>query len=194
MLPFREILWVKSVSLVEGQLAYAGRDPTVRAREPRRPGDVFELHATPEDADSLGDPAVGELVVLTQHGQLTHLVRAEGAEVEPRPRRTIRKGTRDERFSVQRTFSLVCLLELERAPWVEEAFGFDPDAGGGETHRIEALPAFVASGQPLWMVQRRIANALEGPSALQLYLTRHQRQDDLPWMFPRDFSRRRDDD
>ena len=193
MLPFRKILWVKSVSLEEGELAYAGRDPSVRAREPRHPGDLFELHASPEDADSLGDPAVGDLVVLTQHDQVTHLVRAVGEGVEARPRRTMRKGTRDERFSEQRTFALVLLRGFEEAPWLVDAFGFDPAATGGETFRIDELPAFVGAGQPLWMVQRRVAKALEGPSALELYMTRHERQESLPMMFPRDFLKKRDE-
>lgn len=149
MLPFRKILWVKSVSLEEGELAYAGRDPSVRAREPRHPGDLFELHASPEDADSLGDPAVGDLVVLTQHDQVTHLVRAVGEGVEARPRRTMRKGTRDERFSEQRTFALVLLRGFEEAPWLVDAFGFDPAAtGGGRRSGSRSCPPSWAPASP----------------------------------------------
>lgn len=43
------------------------------------------------------------------------------------------------------------------------------------------------------MVQRRVAKALEGPSALELYMTRHERQESLPMMFPRDFLKKRDE-
>lgn len=144
LFPFDKILWVKSVSLEEGVLAYPGR-----------PGRELALHSTPDDAESLGDPAVGDIIVLTQHGQATHLVEVRGERVEPRPKRTIRNTT-DARFSMQRTCVHRVVLELDRAPFLEEAFGFDPDATGGEVFEIATLPAFVRSKQKLWMVQRRI--------------------------------------
>lgn len=171
MLPFRRILWVKSVSLEEGVLAYPGRA-----------GLQFDLHSTPEDADSLQDPEVGDLVVLTQHEQVTHLVRVTGERVVPRPRRTIKKGTRDERFSMQRRCEHFVIRSLDDAPFVDEAFGCTPNTTGGETLRIEELPAVVASDQPMWMVQRRILNALEGPSVRALYATRAERNkaDEMP--------------
>lgn len=175
MLRFRKILWTKNVALAEGELAYGGLDPTVKAREPRRSGDLFELHSTPEDAESLGDPPVGDLVVLTQHGQATHLVEVVGDGVEPRPRRTMRKGTRDARFSMQRTCRLVALHDFESAPFVEEAFGFDPQNEGGEVFRLGELPALKGSGQPLWAVQRRLEQTLNGvPSAKELFLSRRR--------------------
>lgn len=194
MIPFRQILWVKSVSMDEDVLAYAGQDPRVRAREPRRPGDLFELHAAPEDADSLQDPAIDDLVVLTQHEQVTHLVRVVGAEVGARSPRTMRKGTRDERFSVERTCALVLLRDFDHAPFVEEAFGFEPNADGGETHRIDELPAFVAASVPLWLVQRRVLKALQGPSLRTIYETRGEREAQRMKRIPRlelqDFVRR----
>lgn len=198
MIPFKKILWVKSVSLGEGELAYGGRDRTVRAREPKSPGDEFELHATPEDADSLADPEVDDLLVLVQHDQATHLVRVVGDRVVERSRRTMRKGTRDERFSVERTCALVILKDLEEAPWVEDAFGFDPGATGGEVFRIDELPAFVASGDPLWLVQRRILVALEGPSIRKIYATRGEREAArmrrIPKLSVQDFLRRDEED
>lgn len=164
MIPFRKILWAKSVSLDEGVLAYPGRV-----------GQAFALHCAPEDADSLQDPAVDDLLVLTQNGLVTHLSRVVGARVEPRPRRTIKKGTRDERFTMQRECAHVIVRGLDEAPLVEEAFGCDADTSGGETWRIEDLTAVIHSDQPLWMVQRRILNALEGPSVRALYTTRGER-------------------
>lgn len=167
MIPFRKILWVKSVSLEPDELAYSGRS-----------GAEFALHCTPEDADSLGDPAVGDLIVLIQHEQVTHLARVVGEAVHERPRRTIKRGTRDERFSMQRICEHVIVRGFEDAPYVEEAFGADPGANGGETYAIDELPSLAASQQPLWMVQRRVLNALEGPSVRALYVTRRARQDE----------------
>ena len=167
MLAFAKILWVKSVTLDEHTFAYGGRDPQVRAREPRRPGDAFELHCTVEDADSLADPRLGDLLVLTQHDLVTHLVRVVGEKVEPRPRRTIRPGTRDGRFSRQRTCELVYLRDFDEAKPVEEAFGCPVDVAGGEVFSIPELPAVERSNQPLWAVQRRLAKALE-PDARRL--------------------------
>jgi hypothetical protein len=158
----RRIRWVKSVTLDEDTFAYGNDDPTVLAREPESPGDPFELHATDDDCDTLGDPAVGDLVVLTQHDQATHLVEVVGEAIEPRPRRTVRKRTRDERFSWQRTCRLVILRDFSEAPFIREAFGFDPRAKGGDVLEIAALPAFEEAGTPLWMVQRRIERALKG--------------------------------
>lgn len=170
---FRRILWTKNVDLDEGVLAYGGQDPTVKAREPRRSGDLFELHSTPEDAESLGEPAPEDLIVLTQHGQATHLAEFVGTEVEPRSRRTMRKSSRDHRFSFQRTCRCLALLDFEAAPRVEAAFGFDPRNEGGEVWPIAALPAFEASGQPLWAVQRRLEQALDvRPDARGLFESR----------------------
>ena len=160
VVPFGRIRWVKSVALGEDELAYAREDPTVRAREPRRRGDLFELHSTPEDAESLQDPEPGDLIVLVQHGYVTHLARIVSERVEPRPKSTIRRGTRDHRFSMQRTCALEILCDYEHAPTLEEAFGFDPRAGGGEVFAILELEAFEASGQPAWAVQRRIVQAM----------------------------------
>ena len=53
------------------------------------------------------------------------------------------------------------MLDYEHAPRVEDAFGFEPRARGGEVLRIDELPAFGVADVPLWMVQRRIARALE---------------------------------
>ncbi len=161
VIPFGRIRWVKSVSLDEDQLAYAGRDRTVLAREPRRRGDHFELHATPDDRESLEDPEVDDLIVLTQHDLVTHLIKVVSPHVVARPKSSMRRGTRDQRFSVQRTCALVLLCELDEAPSTEKAFGFDPNAGGGEVFRIEALDAYRASDQPLWAVQRRIVQAMK---------------------------------
>lgn len=175
MLRFRKILWTKNVALSEGELAYGGVDATAKAREPRRPGDLFELHSTPEDAESLGDPKVGELLVLTQHRQATHLVEIAGDAVEPRPRRTMRRGTRDARYSYQRTCKLVAMHDFDEAPFVEEAFGFDPRNEGGEVFAIAELPAFQASEHPLWAVQKRLENHLDGaPSAREMFLSRRR--------------------
>ncbi len=160
LFPFAKIRWVKSVTMDGEYLAYGGEDPTSLAREPRRAGDAFDLHATPEDADSLGDPAVGDLIVLTQHDQVTHLVEVQGERTEPRPKKTIRRGTRDARFSIQRRCVARLMLGFERAPFIERAFGFDPHAAGGEVFEITALPAFERAQQPLWMVQRRIHHAM----------------------------------
>jgi hypothetical protein len=175
MMRFRRIRWTKNVALEEGELAYGGVDPTVRAREPRRAGDLFELHSTPEDAESLNDPEVGDLIVLTQHGQATHLAELVGAAVEPRSRRTMRKSTRDGRFSYQRTCRLVALHGFETAPFVEEAFGFDPKNEGGEVFAIAELPALEASGQALWAVQKRLEQHLDRPPrARELFLSRRR--------------------
>ncbi|MEO1234079.1 MAG: hypothetical protein AAFZ18_34815 [Myxococcota bacterium] len=175
MMRFRRILWTKNVALEEGELAYGGVDPTVKAREPKRPGDLFELHSTPEDADSLGDPESGDLIVLTQHGQATHLAEIVGGGVEPRSRRTMRRGSRDSRFSYQRTLRLVALHDFEAAPFVEDAFGFDPQNEGGEVFALEDLPAFERSGQPLWAVQRRLEQQLDGPpNVRELFLSRRR--------------------
>ncbi len=163
MLRFGRILWTKNVALEPGELAYGGLDATVLAREPRGPGDLFELHSTPEDAASLADPEVGDLLVLTQHGQATHLAEIVGERVERRPRRTQRRGTRDHRFSAQRTCRAVALLDYDEAPFAEEAFGFEPQNEGGEVFRIDELPSFERAGRPLWWVQRRLERALTGP-------------------------------
>jgi len=179
VVPFRRILWVKSVSMDEGELAYSGR-----------PGQRFDLHSTPEDADSLQDPEVGDLVVLTQHDQVTHLVKIVGERVEERPRRSIKKGTRDERFTVQRTCEHVFVRPVAEAPFVDEAFGCAPDTTGGETLRIEDLAAVKASDQPMWMVQRRILNAVEGPSFSALFVKRSHHEDDgMPKMELSEFLR-----
>lgn len=162
MLPFRKIRWVKSVTMEEEVLAYSSEDRTSRAPVPRRPGDEFPLHATKEDRESLAEPAVNDLMVLTQNDQVTHLVRVVGASVEPRPKRTIRKKTRDTKFLVQRTMALVILRDYENAPYIDEAFGFDPKATGGETFEIEQLATYQASMMPLWAVQKRIERALLG--------------------------------
>ena len=164
MLPFRKILWAKSVSLEEDVFAYPGR-----------PRQRFALHCTPEDADSLSDPEVDDLIVLTQHDLVTHIVRVIDREVTGRPRRTIRKGTRDERFSMQRLCEHVIVRDFDEAPPLEESFGCDVDTSGGETWRIEHLGAVLASDQPLWMVQKRIQTSLEGPSMRALYATRAER-------------------
>lgn len=175
MLRFRRIRWTKNVALGEGELAYGGQDPTVKAREPRRPGDAFELHSTPEDSESLDDPDVGELIVLTQHGQATHLVEVVGGCVEPRSRRTMRRGTRDARFSYQRTCRLVAMHDFDEAPLVAEAFGFDPRNEGGEVFEIETLPAFEKSGQPLWAVQKRLERQLDQvPNVRDLFENRRR--------------------
>ncbi len=160
MLPFARIRWTKNVALAEGELAYGGVDPTVRAREPKRPGDLFELHSTPEDAESLGEPPIGDLIVLTQHGQATHLAEFVGDGVEPRPRRKMRKGTRDSRYSYQRTCRLIAMHDFDTAPFVEEAFGFDPHNEGGEVHAIAELEAFERAQRPLWAVQKRLEQKL----------------------------------
>lgn len=160
MLSFTRILWTKNVALAEGELAYGGVDSSVRAREPKKPGDLFELHSTPEDAESLGDPPVGDLIVLTQHGQATHLAEFVQDAVEPRSRRKMRKGTRDFRYSFQRTCRLVAMHGFDDAPFVEEAFGFDPQNEGGEVHAIAELESFERSGKPLWAVQKRIEQQL----------------------------------
>lgn len=157
---WKRILWIKSVTQDGDFSAYSGEEPGVRSREPRVAGDAFDLHATPEDGASLAEPAVGDIIALTQHEQLTHLVEVTGADVVPRPKRTMRPKTRDARFSVQRECVVVELLDFERAPLVEEAFGFDPDAKGGEVFAIVELPAFHRSEQPLWAVQRRVATVM----------------------------------
>lgn len=175
MLRFRKILWTKNVALGDGELAYGGTDPTVKAREPKKPGDLFELHSTPEDAESLGDPEVGDLIVLTQHGQATHLAEIVGGCVERRSRRTMRRGTRDARYSYQRTCRLIAMHDFDAAPFVDEAFGFEPKNEGGEVFAIEALPAFESSGQPLWAVQKRLERQLDAtPSARDLFLGRRR--------------------
>lgn len=179
MLPLARLLWVKSVSLDEDEFAYPGR-----------PGQAFELHATPEDGDSLQDPEVGDLLVLTQHEQATHLVRVVGERVEARSRRTMRKGTRDERFSVQRACEHVYVRPFEEAPSLEETFGCDPQAKGGETFALLELPAVQASDQPAWMLRRRILKALEGPSMRALYEASGQaREDGMPRMSLQEFLR-----
>lgn len=154
MIPFGRIRWVKSIALGEDELAYA---------EARRRGQEFALHSTPEDADSLGDPEVGDLIVLIQHGYATHLARFVSEGVEPRPKSTIRKGTRDARFSMQRTCAVEIQCDYDDAPTVEEAFGFDPKAGGGETYAILELDTYEDSNQPAWAVQRRIVQAMTKP-------------------------------
>lgn len=127
---------------------------------PGRPGRELQLHSTEEDAESLADPVVGDIIVLTQHDQVTHLVEVRGEEVEPRPKRTIRRGTRDARFSMQRTCVHRVVLDFDRAPFITDAFGFDPQAAGGEVFAIAELPAFLHAKVPLWMVQRRIHQAM----------------------------------
>ncbi|MEQ9502165.1 MAG: hypothetical protein RIT81_35170 [Deltaproteobacteria bacterium] len=159
MIPFGRIRWVKSVALDEDELAYVGEDPTVRHREPSRRGDVFDLHCTEEDADTLAEPEVDDRIVLVQHGLTTHLVRVVGEHVERRPKSTIRRGTRDHRFVMQRTcvVDLLCAIE---PPTNEAAFGFEPRARGGEVFAIRELEAYAASREPMWAVQRRIVQAL----------------------------------
>ena len=167
VLPFTRILWTKNVALAEGELAYGGVDPTVRAREPKRTGDLFELHSTPEDAESLQEPEVGDFIVLTQHGQATHLAVFVGEGVDPRPRRKMRKGTRDSRFSFQRTCRLVAMHDFDAAPFVEDAFGFDPKNEGGEVFRIAELDSFVQARRPLWAVQKRLEQRLSGRTSFR---------------------------
>ncbi|MCC7386501.1 MAG: hypothetical protein IT384_31975 [Deltaproteobacteria bacterium] len=169
------LLWIKSVTRDDDLLAYAGEDPTTRAREPRAPGDAFDLHASQEAAESLALPAVGDIIALTQHDQLTHLVEVTGAGVEKRPRRTMRAGTRDARYSVQRACKLLVLRVFADAPMIDEAFGFDPDAKGGDVFEIASLPAVVRSGVPLWAVQRRIDRAIKGELRAQVHARRRAR-------------------
>ena len=157
---FRTIFWVKSVTLEEPFPAYSGRDPTVKAREAKRPGEELDLHISEDDAPSLAEPAVGDIIVLTQESLATHLVEVSGMEVLPRPKRTIRRGTRDERFRFQRACKLIVFRDFDEAPTLEQAFGFDPNAEGGEVFDIRALAAFERANVPLWLVQRKIANAL----------------------------------
>ena len=176
MQPFARILWTKNVALEEGELAYGGIDPTVRAREPKRPGDLFELHSTPEDADSLADPKVGDIIVLTQHGQATHLAELVGAGVDPRPRKKMRKGTRDSRYSFQRTCRLIAMHDFDAAPFVEEAFGFDPKNEGGEVHRIDELDAFARANKPLWAVQKRLEQKLRPQASFRQHLLTRARR------------------
>ncbi|MEM7678295.1 MAG: hypothetical protein AAF449_20070 [Myxococcota bacterium] len=173
MRPFARILWTKNVALEEGELAYGGVDPTVKAREPKRSGDLFELHSTPEDAESLSEPAVDDIVVLTQHRQATHLATFVAAHVEPRSRRKMRKGTRDSRFSFQRICRLIAMHDFESAPFVEDAFGFDPQNEGGEVFAISELDAFARHGRPLWAVQKRLEQKLNpSPSIRQQIIAR----------------------
>lgn len=170
LFPFRKILWVKSVTLDEEHLAYGGQDPSVLAREPKRPGDHFDLHIAELDADTLEDPETGDILALTQHDQLTHLVEIVGDEVQERPKNTIRKGTKDGKFCYQRTCKLLLLRDFEDAPFIEDAFGFEPNAKGGEVFQIETLDAYEAADQPLWMVQRRIHHSMSAkPQAQRLF-------------------------
>ncbi len=170
LFPFRKILWVKSVTLDEEHLAYSGQDPTALAKEPKRPGDPFELHIAEYDAGTLDDPAIGDILALTQHDQLTHLVEVAGAAVQARPKSTIRRGTKDAKFCFQRTCKLLLLRDFDDAPFIEDAFGFEPNAKGGEVFQIEALDAYEASDQPLWMVQRRIHHSMSAkPQAQRLF-------------------------
>ena len=178
MLRFRRILWTKNVALSSGEFAYGGEDLSVKAREPKKVGDQFELHSTPEDAESLSDPKAGDLLVLTQHGQATHLIEVIGHSVENRSRRTMRKGTRDTRFPYQRTCKLVALHWFDTAPFVEEAFGFNPRNEGGEVFAITQLPAFEASDQPLWAVQRRIEQQLVGRQDIRDLFRSRSRESD----------------
>ena len=175
MLPFARIRWTKNVALEEGELAYGGVDPTVRAREPKKAGDLFELHCTPEDSESLGDPAVGDLIVLTQHRQATHLAEFVMDGIEPRPRRKMRKGTRDARFSFQRTCRLIAMHDFDAAPFVEDAFGFDPKNEGGEVWAIADLDAFDRAGRPLWAVQKRLEQKLRPMVGIREHLLARKR-------------------
>lgn len=159
---FRKILWIKSVTRDDDVLAYSGEDETSRAPEPRVFGDLFELHASEDDADTLDAPSMGDLIALTQHDQVTHLVEVAGEKVVPRPRKTIRRGTNDAHFGFQRTCRLIILRTFEDAPLIEDAFGFDPDAKGGEVFEIATLPAFEKTGLVLWAVQRRVERAMRG--------------------------------
>ncbi len=172
---FRRILWTKNVALGDGELAYGGQDASIKAREPKKPGDHFELHSTPEDAESLSEPKVGDLIVLTQHGQATHLIEVIGATIETRSRRTMRKGSRDTRFPYQRTCALVVMHDFGTAPFVEEAFGFNPRNEGGEVFLLSQLPAFEASNFPLWAVQKRLEQQLDGAITIRdLFLSRNK--------------------
>lgn len=164
---FRRVSWVKSVSLDEDVVAYSPEEDTL-ARKPRSSGDLFDLHASEDDALTLEDPAVGDVVVLTQHDWVTHLVEVTGASVVPRPRATIRRGTRDARFDAQREVKLLVLRRFDEAPLIEEAFGFDPGAKGGEVLRIDELPAFTKAKTPLWLVQRRIIHKMYDPPKLTI--------------------------
>lgn len=158
----RRILWVKAVTRNDDLLAYSGEDETARHREPREPGDEFELHTTEEDAESLSLPAAGDVIALIQHDQLTHLVEVVGEKVTPRLRRTMRRNSNDSHYPMQRTCRLLVLRGFEDAPLIEEAFGFDPDAKGGDVLEIATLPAFEKSDVNLWGVQLRIERALSG--------------------------------
>lgn len=157
---FRTIFWVKSVTLEEPVAAYSGQDPSVRAREAKRPLEPLDLHIAEDDAPSLAEPAIGDIIVLTQESLATHLVEVTGADVRPRPKKTIRRGTRDERFCFQRECKLIVFRDFDVAPTIDAAFGFEPNAEGGEVFDIRTLPAFARAKVPLWLVQRRIANAL----------------------------------
>lgn len=181
MLPFRKILWVKAVSLDEGEMAYPGRV-----------GQQFFLHCTPEDADSLAEPEPEDLMVLIQHDQATHLVQALAEPVHARSPRTMKKGSRDARYSMQRAFELVVIRPLEDAVLLGETFGFDPEAGGGEVLRIDELPAYDRGEQPMWMVQRRILKAFEGHSVQALFRSRFEATSDgTPDLHLEDFLRGR---
>ncbi len=141
-------------------LAYGPSDPESRVFEP---GDRFFLHASEDDAYSLDDPAVGDVILLTQHAQATHLVRVVGVRSEPRPRAELRRP-HGKRFPFRRECELLRMKDFEEAPLIEEAFGFDPRAQGGEVFEIAELSAFSAADTPLWLVQRRILAAFDGPS------------------------------
>lgn len=165
---FRRVSWVKSVSVDEGVVAYSAEDGESLARKPRFSGDLFDVHASEDDAATLEDPAIGDVLVLTQHDWVTHLVEVTGTKVVRRPRATIKKGTRDAHFNMQREVKLLVLRRFEEAPLIEEAFGFDPGAKGGEVLAIEELPAFERAKTPLWLVQRRIIHKMYDPPKLTI--------------------------
>lgn len=153
----RRILWIKSVSLDEGVFAYGPDDPDARVHR----GQTFELHSSELDVDSLADPSMGDIIALTQHGQLTHLVEVQGAEVTERSHAE-RKRPHGRRFPFQRTCLALRVVSPERAPSIEEAFGFDPRAAGGEVVALESLTGFREANLPLWMIQRRVRLAIDG--------------------------------
>lgn len=155
------ILWIKSVRRSDGILAYVGQDDGALHCEPTDAGDEFEVHTSLETADSLGRPEVGDLLCLTQHGLLTHLVEVIGHRVQPRPPKETRRGI-DAHYPRQRTCRVIALATA-KAPRTTAALGFDPGASGGRVYAIDDLIAFRQSGLHLAEVQAKIVAALGLP-------------------------------
>ena len=145
--------WLKSVldfDAVHGAyLPSTARE--VPWRVPAEAGDHFELHSNDQGKDSLEGPAVGDVIGLTQHGKLTHLVECVSETVAQRTDHP--RGW--QRFPWCREVRVLALKGIDQAPRVARGLGFRFNGQGGAVHAISGLTTFAENELTLSEVQQK---------------------------------------